>query len=68
MMRQQPWLRLLGCVVAGAVLGGLFGAVCGWIASWFANGPDVWQGIRESAPWFAMMGVVAGFVIGIEKK
>jgi hypothetical protein len=46
----------------------VFGAGFGWIASWFSMGPDVWQGISESAPWFAVMGIVAGFIIGTEKR
>ena len=68
MKRQHPLLKIVSSLIVGVFLGGVFGALFGWVASWFAMGPDVWQGIRESAPWFAVMGGVAGFVIGIEKQ
>lgn len=65
---KQKFLHIAGSVVVGGLLGGVFGAGFGWIASWFSMGPDVWQGISESAPWFAVMGIVAGFIIGTEKR
>lgn len=68
MMQSLSWFRILAGLIVGTVLGALFGVVFGWTASWFANGPEVWLGIRESAPWFAVMGAVAGFLMGFEKK
>ena len=68
MPQQSVWLRILAGIVAGAVLGGGFGVAFGWIASWFSNGPEVWQGITESVPWFTVLGAVGGLFLGYEKK
>jgi hypothetical protein len=68
-MRQQwSWLRTVASLVAGALCGAGFGVAFGWMASWFMNGPEVWQGITESVPWFTGMGAVGGFFLGLEKK
>lgn len=68
MMQSPSWLKIIGSLIVGTVLGGVFGATFGWMASWFATGLDAWQGIRESAPWFAVMGAVGGVLLGLEEK
>ncbi|MEB3237600.1 MAG: hypothetical protein VKO64_08245 [Candidatus Sericytochromatia bacterium] len=60
------WMRVPAGLVVGAALGAAFGAVFGWMASWFAMGPDPWQGVRETAPWFAAVFAIGGFLIGLE--
>ncbi|MEB3298748.1 MAG: hypothetical protein VKO21_04610 [Candidatus Sericytochromatia bacterium] len=68
MERLNGWLRVPVGLAAGAVAGAAFGAAFGWMASWFAMGPDAWQGVRESAPWFAVVGATAGFLLGLERS
>ena len=50
-----------------AVAGALFGVFFGAVASVFQGGPTALQGIEESTPWFAIFGLVAGFVLSFER-
>ena len=59
---------LLQKCLAGAAFGGAFGVFFGATASVFQGGPELFQGIRESAPWFGTLGAIAGSVIGLEKQ
>ena len=62
------WRRLFLGLLFGAVLGVCFGAAFGWTASWFEMGPEPWQGIRESAPWFAIVFAFGGFLMSLEQE
>jgi hypothetical protein len=67
-LEQRDWLRVPMGLAAGGLAGAAFGAVFGFMASWFAMGPGAWQGVCESAPWFAAVGGLGGFLIGLERS
>lgn len=62
----NPRGRIIALTLAGITGGAAFGCVFGWLASWFQNGPDMGQGMMESAGWFACVGTVGGFLLGLE--
>ena len=53
--------------VRWTIAGALFGVFFGAVASVFQGGPTALQGIEESAPWFTVFGLVAGFVLSFER-
>ena len=59
-------IRVLAFLVSGLICGVIFGAAFGWLASWFQMGPGPVQGVLESAPWFGAVGLLGGFLLGIE--
>lgn len=52
---------------AGALFGIGFGVFFGAVASLFQGGPGLLQGIKESTPWFSILGTIAGFLLALEK-
>jgi hypothetical protein len=61
-----PWAKLLIQGGVGLLGGGLFGALFGVLASFFDRGPALWQGVIDSAPFFACLGLVAGVLLATE--